>query len=109
MAKTLQAVRGMNDILPGESPGWQYLEDTLRAVVQDYGYQEIRLPLLEKTELFKRSIGEVTDIVEKEMYSFDDRNATARGYRQLCTCLHGTWSVAQPGATALVCRPDVSS
>ena len=64
----------MNDILPGESPGWQYLEDTLRAVVQDYGYQEIRLPLLEKTELFKRSIGEVTDIVEKEMYSFDDRN-----------------------------------
>lgn len=74
MAKTLQAVRGMNDILPGESHGWQYIEDTLREVVHAYGYQEIRLPLLEQTELFKRSIGEVTDIVEKEMYTFDDRN-----------------------------------
>jgi histidyl-tRNA synthetase len=65
----------MNDILPGETSGWQYLEDTLREVVHAYGYQEIRLPLLEKTELFKRSIGEVTDIVEKEMYTFDDRNS----------------------------------
>ncbi|MBT8122551.1 MAG: histidine--tRNA ligase [Gammaproteobacteria bacterium] len=74
MAKTLQAVRGMNDILPAESSAWQYLEDTLRDVVHAYGYSEIRLPLLEKTELFKRSIGEVTDIVEKEMYTFDDRN-----------------------------------
>ncbi|MDX2456329.1 MAG: histidine--tRNA ligase [Gammaproteobacteria bacterium] len=74
MAKTLQAVRGMNDILPGETSVWQYLEDTLRDVVHAYGYREIRLPLLEKTELFKRSIGEVTDIVEKEMYTFDDRN-----------------------------------
>ena len=64
----------MNDILPGETSAWQHLEDTLREVVHAYGYQEIRLPLLEKTELFKRSIGEVTDIVEKEMYSFDDRN-----------------------------------
>ena len=62
MAKTLQAVRGMNDILPGESSAWQSLEACLRDVVQSYGYQEIRLPLLEKTELFKRSIGEVTDI-----------------------------------------------
>jgi len=74
MAKTIQAVRGMNDVLPGESSGWQFLDDTLRDVVHDYGYQEILLPLLEKTELFKRSIGEVTDIVEKEMYTFDDRN-----------------------------------
>ncbi len=74
MAKTIQAVRGMNDILPGESSGWQFLDDTLRDVVHAYGYQEIMLPLLEKTELFKRSIGEVTDIVEKEMYTFDDRN-----------------------------------
>ena len=64
----------MNDILPGESSAWQYLEGVLRDVVQAYGYQEIRLPLVEKTELFKRSIGEVTDIVEKEMYTFDDRN-----------------------------------
>ena len=74
MAKTLQAVRGMNDILPTETAAWQHLEDTLREVVQAYGYDEIRLPLLEKTELFSRSIGEVTDIVEKEMYTFDDRN-----------------------------------
>ena len=64
----------MNDILPGESSVWQYLEDALRDVVHAYGYREIRLPLLEKTELFKRSIGEVTDIVEKEMYTFADRN-----------------------------------
>ena len=64
----------MNDILPGETSRWQYLEDTLREVAHAYGYQEIRLPVLEKTELFKRSIGEVTDIVEKEMYTFDDRN-----------------------------------
>jgi histidyl-tRNA synthetase len=64
----------MNDILPGASAAWQHLENTLRDVVHAYGYHEIRLPLLEKTELFKRSIGEVTDIVEKEMYTFDDRN-----------------------------------
>ena len=64
----------MNDVLPGESTSWQFLDDTLRDVVHAYGYQEIMLPLLEKTELFKRSIGEVTDIVEKEMYTFDDRN-----------------------------------
>jgi histidyl-tRNA synthetase len=74
MANTIQAIRGMKDTLPGESAAWQYLEDTLRDVVHAYGYSEIRLPLLEKTELFKRSIGEVTDIVEKEMYTFDDRN-----------------------------------
>ena len=74
MANTIQAIRGMKDILPGESSSWQYLEDTLRGVVHAYGYREIRLPLLEKTELFRRSIGEVTDIVEKEMYTFDDRN-----------------------------------
>jgi histidyl-tRNA synthetase len=74
MARAIQAVRGMNDILPEQTPSWQYLEDTLRRVIQAYGYREIRLPLLEKTELFKRSIGEVTDIVEKEMYTFEDRN-----------------------------------
>ncbi len=74
MAKTIQAIRGMNDILPAETAAWQHLEETLRNVVHAYGYREIRMPLLEKTELFKRSIGEVTDIVEKEMYTFDDRN-----------------------------------
>lgn len=73
MAK-LQAIRGMNDILPGESLTWQYVENCFRQVVRQFGYQEIRFPVLEQTQLFKRSIGEVTDIVEKEMYSFDDRN-----------------------------------
>ncbi|WP_045859040.1 histidine--tRNA ligase [Teredinibacter purpureus] len=72
--KKLQAIKGMNDILPSETPYWQYLESVVTEVVQNYGYQEIRFPLLESTELFKRSIGEVTDIVEKEMYTFDDRN-----------------------------------
>ena len=74
MAKTIQAVRGMNDILPTVTPRWQFVEDVFRRLMQTYGYGEIRLPIVEKTELFKRSIGEVTDIVEKEMYTFDDRN-----------------------------------
>ena len=74
MAKPFQAIRGMNDILPGESARWQSLETTVREVLAAYGYHEIRLPILEKTELFARSIGEVTDIVEKEMYTFADRN-----------------------------------
>jgi len=73
MAK-IQAIRGMNDILPTETPTWQYLERCFQKVVTRYGYHEIRFPILEQTQLFKRSIGEVTDIVEKEMYSFDDRN-----------------------------------
>ncbi len=64
----------MNDILPEHTPAWQYLESVFQAVVRQFGYQEIRFPVVEHTELFKRSIGEVTDIVEKEMYSFDDRN-----------------------------------
>lgn len=70
----MQSLRGMNDILPGETPVWQHLEATLAELLAGYGYQEIRFPLLESTELFQRSIGEVTDIVEKEMYSFIDRN-----------------------------------
>ena len=74
MSKPFQAIRGMNDILPGESALWQGLEATVREVLAAYGYQEIRLPIVEKTELFARSIGEVTDIVEKEMYTFADRN-----------------------------------
>jgi histidyl-tRNA synthetase len=72
--QSIQAVRGMHDILPEQSPRWQYAEKIIREVLTTYCYQEIRLPLVEKTELFKRSIGEVTDIVEKEMYIFDDRN-----------------------------------
>jgi histidyl-tRNA synthetase len=64
----------MNDILPDETPLWQHLEQTVSTLLDSYGYGEIRLPVVEPTELFKRSIGEVTDIVEKEMYTFDDRN-----------------------------------
>ncbi|MEX0740918.1 MAG: histidine--tRNA ligase [Pseudohongiella sp.] len=70
----IQAIRGMNDILPTETPTWQYVEQVTQALVQSYGYREIRFPVLEQSQLFKRSIGEVTDIVEKEMYSFADRN-----------------------------------
>lgn len=72
--KKIQAIRGMNDLLPDESPYWQYLESTVTAILKRYGYKEIRFPILESTDLFKRSIGEVTDIVEKEMYTFEDRN-----------------------------------
>ena len=68
-----RAIRGMHDLLPDESARWQQLEDRARAVLERYGYQEMRTPLVEQSELFKRSIGAVTDIVEKEMYSFEDR------------------------------------
>ena len=74
MANNIQAIRGMHDVLPEQTPLWQYAELSIREVLGAYGYSEIRLPIVEKTELFKRSIGEVTDIVEKEMYTFDDRN-----------------------------------
>jgi len=70
----IKAIRGMNDILPEQTPVWQYLEKTVKDVLSAYGYSEIRMPVVEQTNLFKRSIGEVTDIVEKEMYTFDDRN-----------------------------------
>jgi histidyl-tRNA synthetase len=72
--KKIQAIRGMNDLLPGDSVAWQFVEAAVADILQRYGYQEIRFPILESTDLFKRSIGEVTDIVEKEMYTFDDRN-----------------------------------
>ncbi|MHB1221307.1 MAG: histidine--tRNA ligase [Gammaproteobacteria bacterium] len=74
MAELIQAVRGMNDTLPTETATWQYAEQALREILHGHGYQEIRTPIVEKTNLFKRSIGEVTDIVEKEMYTFNDRN-----------------------------------
>ncbi len=74
MSKSIQSIRGMNDILPEQTPYWQYIENSFRQLMQSYGYQEIRMPIVENTALFKRSIGEVTDIVEKEMYTFEDRN-----------------------------------
>ena len=70
----IQSIRGMNDLLPEHSAIWQYVEATLARMLGAYSYREIRFPILEKTDLFKRAVGEVTDIVEKEMYSFDDRN-----------------------------------
>ena len=72
MSETLQAVKGMNDILPEEATQWLWFEDTVREWLEGYGYRNIRMPLVEPTALFKRAIGEVTDIVEKEMYSFED-------------------------------------
>ena len=72
--KALQAIRGMNDCLPSETNIWQMVESVLRRVASNYGFAEIRMPIVESTALFKRSIGEVTDIVEKEMYTFEDRN-----------------------------------
>ncbi|KOR30166.1 histidinol dehydrogenase [Achromatium sp. WMS2] len=74
MANKIQAIRGMHDILPPQIYLWQHVETAIRTLMHCYDYQELRLPIVETTELFKRSIGEVTDIVEKEMYSFSDRN-----------------------------------
>jgi histidyl-tRNA synthetase len=74
VTKKIQAIRGMNDCLPTDSPTWQYLESVLRQTMKQYGYNEIRMPIVEVTHLFKRAVGEVTDIVEKEMYTFEDRN-----------------------------------
>lgn len=74
MSKTIQAIRGMNDCLPADTNIWQMVESVLRRVASNYGFAEIRMPIVESTALFKRSIGEVTDIVEKEMYTFEDRN-----------------------------------
>jgi len=75
--QTLQAIRGMNDIVPAEVPAWQRLEQAARMLFAAYGYQEMRVPIVEQTALFKRSIGELTDVVSKEMYSFEDRGGEA--------------------------------
>ena len=74
MSKSLQAIRGMNDILPAQTPIWRHLESTFAQLLDSYGYSEIRLPILEFTDLFARGIGEGTDVVDKEMYTFLDRN-----------------------------------
>ena len=89
-----KAIRGMNDILPEVSATWRYLEQVLQEIVRSYGYDEIRLPILEHTELFRRSIGEVTDIVEKEMYTFEDRNGESLTMRPEATA-----SVVRAGIT----------
>ncbi|MWJ27263.1 histidine--tRNA ligase [Halomonas sp. ZH2S] len=74
LSKKIQAIRGMNDLLPDVSPRWQFFESRVRDLMQRYTFDEIRMPIVEQTALFARSIGEVTDIVEKEMYTFEDRN-----------------------------------
>jgi len=89
-----KAIRGMNDILPDISGTWRYLEQVVQGIVRSYGYDEIRLPILEYTELFQRSIGEVTDIVEKEMYTFEDRNGESLTMRPEATA-----SVVRAGIT----------
>jgi len=91
----IQPVRGMNDVLPGEIVAWQHLERVARSLFESYGYEELRVPVLEHTELFKRSIGEFTDIVEKEMYTFQD--------------LGGESLTLRPEATAGVVRAAISN
>ena len=83
--RTIRAIRGMNDILPGAIGAWQHAERHARDLLEAYGYEEVRPPMVERTELFRRSIGEVTDIVEKEMYTFDDRNGESLTLRPECT------------------------
>jgi histidyl-tRNA synthetase len=81
MSKKIQAIRGMRDILPAQTALWQHVEGVTRELLRGYGYREIRMPIVEKTELFCRTIGEITDIVEKEMYHFDDRNGDSLALR----------------------------
>lgn len=81
----IRGVRGMNDISPKESATWHFVEETAREVLRVYGYREVRPPLVERTELFRRSVGEATDIVEKEMYTFADRNGDSLSLRPECT------------------------
>jgi len=95
MSAKVRPIRGMNDVLPPDTGRWQHLEDAVRDVLESYGYRQMRLPLLEYTELFRRSIGEVTDIVEKEMYTFEDRNGDSLTLR--------------PEATAGVVRAAISN
>lgn len=92
MAKSIQAIRGMNDCLPEQTPVWQKVESVLRKTVAAYGYSEIRMPIVESTHLFKRAIGEVTDVVEKEMYTFEDRNGDSLTLRP-----EGTASTVRAG------------
>lgn len=81
MSKTIQAIRGMNDLLPEDLAIWQFVEQTARDTLHAYGYQEIRFPVVEKTDLFSRAVGQTTDIVEKEMYTFEDRNGDSLSLR----------------------------
>ncbi len=81
MSQQVKAIRGMNDLLPQDSGLWQHIEATMRRIVTGYGYQEIRMPVVEKTQLFARAVGASTDIIEKEMYTFEDRNGESLSLR----------------------------
>ena len=85
MASLVQPVRGINDVLPSAAASWRFVESTAHELLERYGYERIRTPVIERTELFKRSIGEATDIVEKEMYTFDDRNGDSLTLRPEAT------------------------
>ena len=85
MAEGLKAIRGMGDVLPGVSDTWRHVERVVGGIAERYAYREIRLPIVEHTELFRRSIGEATDIVEKEMYTFADRNGESLTLRPEAT------------------------
>ena len=91
----IQPVRGMNDVLPAAIGAWQFLEETVRQLLSSYGYEEIRVPVVEQTSLFKRAIGEFTDVVEKEMYTFVDQNGESLTLR--------------PEATAGIMRAAISN
>ncbi len=95
MTATIQSIRGMHDILPADMAAWHFLESTVRSVVQSYGFDEIRIPVLEKTDLFARAIGDATDVVQKEMYSFEDRG--------------GDWLSLRPEGTAGVVRAVIQN
>ncbi|HEY2630311.1 MAG TPA: ATP phosphoribosyltransferase regulatory subunit [Usitatibacter sp.] len=85
MTNKIQSIRGMEDVLPDRSPLWQKFEDATRRVFEQYGYRNIRTPIVEPTALFVRGIGEATDIVEKEMYVFNDRNDESLALRPEAT------------------------
>jgi histidyl-tRNA synthetase len=95
LSKQIQPVRGMNDVLPADIGVWQHIERVAREIFESYGYEEVRVPIVEHTELFKRSIGEFTDIVEKEMYTFQD--------------LGGDSLTLRPEATAGIVRAAISN
>ncbi len=111
MSKSLQAIRGMNDILPEQTPLWRHFEGTVSRLLDNYGYRQIRMPIVEFTDLFKRSIGEVTDIVEKEMYTFADRNGDSLTLRPEGTaaCVRAVlWHYRRwSGSETVVHRADV--
>jgi histidyl-tRNA synthetase len=102
VTNVIKAVRGMQDLLPEKKARFRLIEDRARRVLGDYGYQEVGLPVLESTSLFSRLVGASTDIVEKEMYTFNDRN------QESLTLCERAWSGVQSNSKALVYRADVS-